>query len=150
MYEKTRYLFLFYSAFYDIIKVCFYEKGYLEHIQYDLYIDFLQYKFKGERFAEYIKNSERGIAQHMIGFQVQNLDDVKLNLMHYITKAPTYIIINIIENDDSDNEDSFQNTINVIMQMFTDSLKNLKGGVIAFADLKIGRGMTVVHRLRAE
>lgn len=60
-------------------------------------IDFLQYKFKGERFAEYIKNSERGIAQHMIGFQVQNLDDVKLNLMHYITKAPTYIIINIIE-----------------------------------------------------
>lgn len=90
--------------------------------------------FMGEKFAEYIKNTERGIAQHMAGFQVQNMDDVKLNLMHYITKAPTYIMINIIENDDSDNEESFQNTINAIMQMFTDSLKKLKGGVIAFGD----------------
>lgn len=59
-----------------------------------------------KEISEFVCKVERGVSQRMISYEVDDMDDVKGNLMHFIMKAPTYCVIHLEEYEDSDDEDA--------------------------------------------
>lgn len=89
--------------------------------------------FMGEKFEKYIQGQKNGVCQTMLSFNVRGVDDIKGNLLHYIRKTHTYIMINILEKEEADNEESFQAAVNGVMRIFEDTLKEI-GGVLCTAN----------------
>ena len=88
----------------------------------------------GDKYAEYIHSIGHALSGHMLGFPGENLDDVKGNLLHYITRADNYIMVNVIANEESCPKEIFEENFENTMDLFEDVAKELNGGVIAFAN----------------
>ncbi len=70
----------------------------------------------------------------MLSFPTEGADDVKGNLLHFITGANTAVLINIAECEGKDTGGTFIETYDDVMEIFNDILKQFGGGVIAHAD----------------
>lgn len=91
-------------------------------------------KFMGEDIKKSVNDMEHGMSDHMLSFPTEGADDVKGNLMHFITGANTAVLINIAECEGKDTGDTFIETYDDVMEIFNDILKQFGGGVIAHSD----------------